>query len=368
MTQTTDLLAQLADIDPASPLAAARQQRDAATRHSQGSYLALFSNGSTDFPLQQRLAVAAQVASWHQEDQLAAHYASQTASIPQNAAYQLALDHAQRLTFQPVSATAEHLVILQQAGWTPDAIVTLSQIIAFVSFQSRLVRGYRLISGYSVTDSHTAFSAGEWHHQPQTQTSKAAPVRFTTAELGWEPWIAAKPLAEYDAEQQQTLARFGHTDSDYFRLLGRNLPVLEQRTLTDKGIFYTSAGLPRAERELAAAVASKVNGCIFCASVHARKAAQLSKQPEAVQRLLDTPPGGQLSAQQSSRWQAEIDFAAAISATPASASAQQIQQLRAEGLNELELLDLLQSAAFFAWANRLMLTLGEPFIPAEHNQ
>ena len=37
-------------------------------------------------------------------------------------------------------------------------------------------------------------------------------------------------------------------------------------------------GLPRPERELGAAVASRVNGCVFCASVHARFAEQLSHQ------------------------------------------------------------------------------------------
>ncbi len=62
--------------------------------------------------------------------------------------------------------------------------------------------------------------------------------------------------------------------------------MLEQRTLTDRGIFYTAGGLPRAERELAATVASKINGCIYCASVHARKAAQLAKDETAVDTLL----------------------------------------------------------------------------------
>lgn len=38
--------------------------------------------------------------------------------------------------------------------------------------------------------------------------------------------------------------------------------------------------------------------------------------------------------------------------------------LREQALTDLELLDLVQATAFFAWANRLMLTLGEPFIPA----
>ncbi|MBI0487647.1 alkylhydroperoxidase domain protein, partial [Dickeya dianthicola] len=205
--------------------------------------------------------------------------------------------------------------------------------------------------------------AGRWHTQAQTHSGKTAPDAFTQGELGWEPWVPAKPLAAFTADEQAILARFGHTDSDYFRLLGRNLPVLEQRTLTDKGIFYTSGGLPRKDRELAAAVVSKVNGCIYCASVHARKASQLSKQDDAVQRLLDVPPGGDLAAGQDARWQAIITFAAQLSTTPSQTNARDLARLREQGLDTLEILDLIQSAAFFAWANRLMLTLGEPFWP-----
>jgi alkylhydroperoxidase domain protein len=139
--------------------------------------------------------------------------------------------------------------------------------------------------------------------------------------------------------------------------------VLEQRTLTDKGIFYTPGGLPRAERELAATVASKVNGCIYCASVHARKTSQLSKADNAVETLLAVAPGGALHEGQSARWQAEIDAAAALSVTPPALTRDHISRLESEGLDTLEQLDLIQSAAFFAWANRLMLTLGEPFLP-----
>jgi alkylhydroperoxidase family enzyme len=36
--------------------------------------------------------------------------------------------------------------------------------------------------------------------------------------------------------------------------------------------------------------------------------------------------------------------------------------LEKQSLDTLEQLDLIQSAAFFAWANRLMLTLGEPWL------
>lgn len=367
--QATDLLATLAEIEPGSALAQARETRDAATLHIQGSYNALFnSNANLDeFPLAERLALAQQIARWHGDIQLGAHYAERLNALTDDAStskqkHQAALAHAERLTFKPANATAVHLAELQAAGWSADAIVTLSQLVAFVSFQSRLLRGYRLINGHSVEDNGSAtVGAAFWNANPKTHSGQSAPVAFTQDELGWEPWIASKPLKDFTPEQQETLARFGHSDSDYFRLLGRNLPVLEQRTLTDKGIFFTSGGLPRKDRELAAAVASKINGCIYCASVHARKAAQLSKQSEAVQHLLDTPAGDILSLGQEPRWKAEIDFSAALSATPATANQQQISALRELGLSDLELLDLVQSTAFFAWANRLMLTLGEPF-------
>jgi hypothetical protein len=33
----------------------------------------------------------------------------------------------------------------------------------------------------------------------------------------------------------------------------------------------------------------------------------------------------------------------------------------------LEILDVAQASAFFAWANQLMLTLGEPYYPGDRS-
>ncbi|HCL7566275.1 TPA: alkylhydroperoxidase, partial [Klebsiella pneumoniae] len=49
------------------------------------------------------------------------------------------------------------------------------------------------------------------------------------------------------------------------------------------------------------------------------------------------------------------------SVTPPALNADHLAALDEQGLDTLAQLDLLQSAAFFAWANRLMLTLGEPW-------
>ena len=116
--------------------------------------------------------------------------------------------------------------------------------------------------------------------------------------------------------------------SPYFRLLARDPDVLEARTRTDKDIFYNpEAGLPRAERELAAAATSRFNGCIYCASVHARFAATYSKREDDVERLLDEGVAADLG----ERWNAIVAASVALTATPIAFGPEHIDRLRQRG-------------------------------------
>jgi alkylhydroperoxidase domain protein len=183
------------------------------------------------------------------------------------------------------------------------------------------------------------------------------PVAFTQDELGWLPWINPLPEAELTDRHWAGLVDRSRAKSDYFRLLVRDPEVLEARTKTDKDIFYNTAdGLPRAERELAAAATSRYNGCIYCASVHARFATVHSKRRDDVQRLLDEGVGADLGP----RWNAVVRASVALAATPIAFGQQHIDELRSVGLDDAEIVDVINSAAFFNWANRLMLSLGEP--------
>jgi alkylhydroperoxidase domain protein len=189
------------------------------------------------------------------------------------------------------------------------------------------------------------------------QNNENEPVVFTQAELGWLPWIEPMPEAELNERHWAGLVDRSRAKSDYFRLLVRDPEVLEARTKTDKDIFYNTAdGLPRAERELAAAATSRYNGCIYCASVHARFATTHSKRGEDVQRLLDEGVGADLGA----RWNAVVRAAVALASTPIAFGQDNIEELRRAGLDDAEIVDVINSAAFFNWANRLMLSLGEP--------
>jgi alkylhydroperoxidase domain protein len=132
---------------------------------------------------------------------------------------------------------------------------------------------------------------------------------------------------------------------------------LRARTLTDKDIFYNpDAGLPRAERELTAAATSRFNGCISCASVHARVSATYSKREADVQRLLNDG----IDADLGERWDAIVAASVALSTTPITFGSQHMERLHRAGLDDLAIADVIHAAAFFNWANRLMLSLGEP--------
>jgi alkylhydroperoxidase domain protein len=183
------------------------------------------------------------------------------------------------------------------------------------------------------------------------------PVVFTQDELGWVSWIDPLPEAELTERHYAGLVDRARAKSKYFRLLVRDPEVLEARTKTDKDIFYNVAdGLPRAERELAAAATSRYNGCIYCASVHARFASTYSKRREDVQRLLDEGVGADLG----ERWNAVVNASVALAATPIAFGPDNIAELRRAGLDDAEIVDVINGASFFNWANRLMLSLGEP--------
>jgi alkylhydroperoxidase domain protein len=186
------------------------------------------------------------------------------------------------------------------------------------------------------------------------------PAAFTQDELKWTAWL--EPLEESDLTERHWagLVDPARAKWPYFMLLARDPEILEARTKTDNDIFYNSAGgLPRAERELSAAAASRFNGCIFCASVHARFASTYSKRREDVQRLLDE--GVRVDIEE--RWNAIIAAAAALSETPSAFTEDHVERLRENGLDDLAIADVIMSAAFFNWANRLMLSLGEPVAP-----
>jgi len=200
-TTTPDVIDHLAGIAPNSRLDTLRAQRPQARENAQKSYLALFEPA---FPggvsVAERYAIATFVAGLHRQPIVHDFYADgltkladrQLAEVVaaeilrgattgpygrypagplseedrEGPEYQVfvthadllgprlatALEHAHLLVFRPRDADEEALQRLIDAGWSTTDIVTISQLIAFLSFQIRVVAGLRALASAARKD------------------------------------------------------------------------------------------------------------------------------------------------------------------------------------------------------------------------
>ena len=179
---------------------------------------------------------------------------------------------------------------------------------------------------------------------------------FTKGELQWQPWLEPVNLDEATPEQRDALkiTPSNRAVGAYALVLAHDPETVRERSPLYNAIMFGPGGLPRAERELGAVVASLINGCAYCASVHAKRFSELSKEPEVMQQMYRDGIEAALDPRRS----AIVAFAAMLTRAPVSIGPDDAEALRAVGLSDGEILDLTHSVAMFAWANRLMQSLG----------
>lgn len=191
-----DVIDGLAGIGPGSALDAARARRQQARTHAQASYAALFQpQDAGGVTLLERFALAAFVADLHGTGEASEFYAAGlagTGAAPELCAavraeaaagmapgpygrypsgtlsredvpgpefrvsaeggrvlgprLTAAFEHAHMLVLHPRDAAPGSLQALLDAGWSTTEIVTLSQLVAFLSYQIRVAAGLRVLA------------------------------------------------------------------------------------------------------------------------------------------------------------------------------------------------------------------------------
>ena len=379
----SDLIDSAAGLVAGSSLQTTRSKRDKVAAATQGSYDAIFDPALPGLTLAERLLVALDIALLSGVEPVAAQYREQLAAqtlnaaersvftggpnvLPEEPRLRAILTFARTLTLAPVEGDQDALLKLPAAGLSTPAVITLGQLIAFVAYQVRLVAGLRALSalGEPVPGDTLPPADANFVH-PSTLPPPGEPLRingYTSETLGWKAWLdvldvnTARPdqLAVLDASHPKARS------SDYYLILSHQPRILEQRSIVFNAIMYAPGGMSRAERELASTVVSRVNGCVYCASVHAQRFEQLARRNDVIAQVFTDPVGAGTNA----RERAIVDASIALTREPGQFGADDLRPLRAAGLSDLELLDMIHAIAIFAWANRLMLNLGEPVFPA----
>lgn len=167
MTQDTptrrDVIDTLLDSTPGSPLAELRAKRANLAQFTQDSYDALLEpSDPAGISRVERLVIALRSAALAPSAQLAAHYRdllkAEGANDGQIDAVDrfpsgdglsqreaLLLQYTDLLSRDPKAGTPDDLALLTDGGFSTRDIVTVSQLISFVSYQARLLAGLRAI-------------------------------------------------------------------------------------------------------------------------------------------------------------------------------------------------------------------------------
>lgn len=113
-------------------------------------------------------------------------------------------------------------------------------------------------------------------------------------------------------------------------------------------------GLPAIDREVAALMVARVLGCAHTAALHAERLAAAGGNHEDAASILARGA----TAPMAPRRQAIAGFAEKLAQTPPTARAADLATLRAAGLADAEIMDILNVVALVSAAARLALALG----------
>ncbi len=182
--------------------------------------------------------------------------------------------------------------------------------------------------------------------------------QFTLDFLDWVPWVPRAVDTDLSVERRAEIQEFvsGKNASDYLLVLANDFDSLQARASVHRHVYADDDVTQAGYRELGATTTSRINGCVFCASVHARHVANYLKNRPLAKRFLEEGLDADLPPIE----RAVVDVCAKLTLDPEALTGAELTPLRELGLDEIEILDILNYAAFFANANRLMLTLGEP--------
>ena len=159
----SDVMDTLAGLPAGSPLAELRRLRPDVVKHLQGSDDAIFSpQDDGGLTRAERAAAALRVATLLRDEALSDHYRIRLATLDPDGTlartveggsqtteprWDAVLTHVDLVTRGPGSAERRDIDNLLAAGLSSHAVVSLSQLIAYVNFQSRVLAGLRALKG-----------------------------------------------------------------------------------------------------------------------------------------------------------------------------------------------------------------------------
>jgi uncharacterized peroxidase-related enzyme len=126
-----------------------------------------------------------------------------------------------------------------------------------------------------------------------------------------------------------------------------------------KNVLHHSANdLPKWLLEAIGVYVSLLNACDYCVDHHYQGMRRLIDDDDRARSMREALEAGRLDDAFDARERAALEYARRLTLEPSGLAADDLLNLRKEGLSDGEILEINQVAAYFAYANRTVLGLG----------
>ena len=152
----TDVIDHAVPLAPSQATHAVRHQRAKVVAATQGSYDGLFAPAIEGISVVERLLTAFHACRLSKADSLAAHYRERLVAEKADAALIAAVETGRIAAIddarieRPIEGDRDAVQTLVKAGISTPAIVALAQLIAFLSYQVRVVAGLKAMAAAEV--------------------------------------------------------------------------------------------------------------------------------------------------------------------------------------------------------------------------
>ncbi|HET9770470.1 MAG TPA: peroxidase-related enzyme [Acidimicrobiia bacterium] len=121
-----------------------------------------------------------------------------------------------------------------------------------------------------------------------------------------------------------------------------------------KTVMEGTPGLSAREREMISVVVSMANGCLYCLVAHGAALREQSDDKVEADRITFDYRRADLT----TRERAILDYAVKVTTNPGDCEESDIEALRAEGLSDEDIWDVIEVAAMYNFTNRLAMASG----------
>lgn len=175
-------------------------------------------------------------------------------------------------------------------------------------------------------------------------------------------WIRVIPFDEATGKLEQLYERIKGPDDNVDNImLAHSLRphTLEGHMTIYKHVLHHPANtLPKWYLEAIGVLVSRLNRCEYCYDHHLAGMTRLLGDVDRADAIAEAIEHGHLTRVFDAKEAAGLAYAARLSQEPAGLDQNDIENLRAAGFDDGEILEINQVAAYFAYANRTVLGLG----------